>query len=253
MTQLRSQPEPTERASANSDNARDRLSGLHKMSTTAGLGSTEYVAINPVAVSAGFLGLASALALVENTLLIIPAVAVVCAAVAMWQIRAAGGTQTGRGIALAGLVLAVGLAGYVIYREATRVSSRLADEKTITELVNTFGQKVAAQKFNEAYMMLSPRFRERVKKPQFDLLWSYVGCWEPGKFTLSSITSNGRVEFEANPATGEEAARTMCILSFSGKPTDDRIEFYFHQGKDSPWTIENIPKFFPEAEGAKPR
>jgi hypothetical protein len=236
-----------------SDNPDDPLRSLHKMSTTAGLGATEYVAINSVAVASLFLGLASALALLENTLLLIPAVAVVCAGVALWQIRSAGGTQGGRGFAVLGLLLALVIGGVVVYRQATAVSSRLEEEKEIIALVDQFGQKIASRKFDEAYAMFQQPFRDRVKQAQFDLLWNYVGSWEPGKFSLTSIKSNERVEFEPNPATGEELARTMCILSFSGKPTDDRVEIYFHHSPGGKWTLANIPKFFPDAEGPKPK
>src|SRR5215510_13989681 len=74
----------------------DPLAHLHKMSTTAGLGTTEYVAINPLAVTAFFLGLASSLALLDNTLLAVPALALIIAIVALRQIFGSGGTQTGK-------------------------------------------------------------------------------------------------------------------------------------------------------------
>src|SRR5436309_10235622 len=98
---------PKRPADASTDNSGqdDLLAHLHKMSTTAGLGTTEYVAINPLAVATVFLGAASALALLDHTLLAIPVLAVVCAIVALRQVIRSGGTQTGRGIAVLGLVL----------------------------------------------------------------------------------------------------------------------------------------------------
>src|SRR2546423_3462881 len=85
----------------------DPLARLHKMSTTAGLGTTEYVAINPMAVATIFLGAASALALMDVTLLAVPVVTIVVGIVALRQIARSGGTQTGRGLAWGGLLLAL--------------------------------------------------------------------------------------------------------------------------------------------------
>src|SRR5947208_762197 len=80
----------------------DPLAHLHKMSTTAGLGTTEYVAINPLSVATIFLGLASALALLDNTLLAVPALTVIAAIVSLRQISHSGGTQGGKGLAILG-------------------------------------------------------------------------------------------------------------------------------------------------------
>jgi hypothetical protein len=59
------------------------------MSTTAGLGTQEYVAINPVAVWATIFGLGSLLCLVDNIFLVIPLAAIVCAFIALRQIKTA--------------------------------------------------------------------------------------------------------------------------------------------------------------------
>ena len=98
------------------DSGADPLAHLHKMSTTAGLGTTEYVAINPLAVATVFLGLASALALLDNTLLAIPVLALIGAIFSLRQIARSGGTQTGKGLAVLGLLLAVGFSGIVLAR-----------------------------------------------------------------------------------------------------------------------------------------
>src|SRR5438105_4379840 len=89
--------------------ADDPIAHLHKMSTTAGLGSGDYVAVNPVAVFAALVGLASTLALADNVLLFIPLVGVVLAVLALWQIAHSNGTQTGRGIAWLGMILSLAM------------------------------------------------------------------------------------------------------------------------------------------------
>src|SRR6478736_4490875 len=105
MTETRSNSTP--------DAPPDPLASLHKMSTTAGLGSGDYVAINPVAIFAIIMGVASALALFEETiLLLLPAAAIVGAIIALRQIGKSSGTQTGRGLAIAAIVLALIFGGY---------------------------------------------------------------------------------------------------------------------------------------------
>src|SRR5213596_2432440 len=91
----------------------DPLAHLHKMSTTAGLGSGDYVAVNGAAVFALLLGLASALALLDELLLVIPLTGIIIAMVARRQIRQSNGTQTGRGLVALGVLLMLVFGGYV--------------------------------------------------------------------------------------------------------------------------------------------
>src|SRR6266496_4787827 len=70
----------------------DPIAHLHKMSTTAGLGSGDYVAVNGAAVFALLLGIASALILFEDYLLVIPIACVIVSIVAWIQINHSNGT-----------------------------------------------------------------------------------------------------------------------------------------------------------------
>src|SRR3954469_7316845 len=98
--------------------ADDPFLKLHKMSTTAGLGSGDYVAINGTAIAALLLGIASALVLFGlHLLLLIPLAGLVCAILAFRQITDNNGTQTGRGLAAVGLVLSIGFGGFSIGKE----------------------------------------------------------------------------------------------------------------------------------------
>src|SRR5437764_6191118 len=133
MTDLLPQRPDSKEESA--DLGPDPLAHLHKMSTTAGLGTTEYVAINPVAVATVFLGLASALALLDNTLLAVPVLAVVMAIVSLRQISHSGGTQTGRGLAILGLVLAIAFSGVVLARSLVHQFRTRQDTQQLDALV----------------------------------------------------------------------------------------------------------------------
>src|SRR4051794_6354462 len=85
--------DPAEPAGATPPAGDDPLAHLHRMSTTAGLGSGEYVAINGAAVFGFILGLASALCLFEETiLLVIPLVGAITSIVALRQIAKSNGT-----------------------------------------------------------------------------------------------------------------------------------------------------------------
>src|SRR5690349_615074 len=84
----------------------DPLRSLHKMSTTAGISSQEYVAINTAAVWTAALGVASLFALIDPILLVIPLAAVVFGFVALHQIKDSNGTETGRSWAWLGLLFA---------------------------------------------------------------------------------------------------------------------------------------------------
>src|SRR4051812_9800902 len=115
--------------------APDPLAHLHKMSTTAGLGTTEYVAINGPSVVAVILGLASALAIVDTILLIVPIAGVICSIVALMQIQKSAGTQTGRGLAALGLLLSLGFVGYVGYMNIAAAQQERTDRAAIESII----------------------------------------------------------------------------------------------------------------------
>src|SRR5205085_1507862 len=64
---------PPEPKPATDTEAPDPLAALHKMSTTAGVASQQYVAVNGAAVLAALLGFASALTILSPVLLVVPA------------------------------------------------------------------------------------------------------------------------------------------------------------------------------------
>src|SRR5687768_2615927 len=89
----------------------DPIASLHRMSTTAGVGSQEYVAINNVAIVAAILGLCTALGFLGPFFLILGLAGVICGFVALKEIRNSNGTQSGKLLAWLGVFLSVALAG----------------------------------------------------------------------------------------------------------------------------------------------
>src|SRR5436190_13265608 len=171
MTDVKPEPPhastPPASASSGSNNADDSLAHMHKMSTTAGVGTTEYVAINPVSVAAVFLGLASALALMDEVLLAFPAAAIVCAIIALVQIRRSGGTQTGRRLAWIGIVLALVFIASVGGRAIAQRARNRADEQQIDAVIKKLSDAVTAGDYDAAYGLFGDRFQQRVPKAQF--------------------------------------------------------------------------------------
>src|SRR5688572_8073877 len=129
----------------------DPLSHLHKMSTTAGLGSGEYVAVNGPAVFTLLLGLASALTLLEEVLLILPITAIIVGIVAWRQINQSNGTQTGKGLIAIGLLCALAFGGFVVVREVTHDMRTRDDRNAIRATITEFGNKVKAGDVDGAY------------------------------------------------------------------------------------------------------
>lgn len=118
--------------------APDPLAGLHKMSTTAGVGTQDYVAISNLAILAAILGLLSSLTFWSEWLLLASGLGMVCAVAALYYIRHSNGTQTGKGLAWLGLVLSVGLGGgsvgLQVWQHISHEPDRKAAEKVIAQL-----------------------------------------------------------------------------------------------------------------------
>jgi hypothetical protein len=226
----------------------DPLAHLHRMSTTAGLGSGEYVAINGAAVFALIVGIVSALCLFEETLfIVIPLVGVITAMVALRQIARSNGTQTGRGLAVIGLVLSIAFGGWMIYRKATERSRQSADRAAIESLIKQYGDTVRDGKFDQAYGLFSSRFAERVPLQTFTDRMRFVQE-APTYGKLKGATWNGLAEFETDPTTGAVNGIAAIMLEFEKAPRPIRQDAFFHKDR-SEWRIENLPEMFPPEKG----
>jgi hypothetical protein len=227
--------------------APDPLAHLHKMSTTAGLGTTEYVAINGTSVVAVILGLASALAIVDKILLIVPIAGVVCASVALYQIAKSGGTQTGRGLAILGLLLSFGFAGYVGYLSIAKAHQETADRATLETVIAELSGDIKTGDFEKAYALFSPRFQERVPLARFKEVMGYVKS-HPNYGNLKGLATNGRYAFESDENTGSRYAQVILLMDLDkfSEPSRQDATFRVVGGQ---WKVENIPGLFP-AQGA---
>lgn len=221
----------------------DKLAALYKMSTTSAPASTEYTAINTLAVIALLAGVASVLALFSPVLLILPAVAVVLAAVALVQIQRSSGTQTGRVLALGGMALALGLGALVGVRAAQASARNAQYRQQVADVIAQFGQKIVAADYASAYAMCSPRFRDEFPAEKFNGVWQSLRAY-PVTGDVRSIRSNGQIIIDPPGAGGGgSVASAGTILTFEKGDAPLSPAFVLTQ-QDDQWVIDRISSLF---------
>ncbi len=220
---------------------RDPLARLHKMSTTAGISSQEYVAINIPSIVACLLGLVSVVALIEPVLLVLPLAAVVVGVVALVQIRNSNGTQTGRALAWSGIVLALLLGGTQFTLRAIEASASRADQRAAADLLARLGDRVIADDYAGAYGLFTERFRQRVPLETFTTVWQGV---ERDVAELRSIGWNGvPMQFEQE-GTGATIGQAMAVFTFSREGAVGRQGIIMRE-EGGAWQVDDLPTLFP--------
>jgi hypothetical protein len=225
----------------------DPLSHLHKMSTTAGLGSGEYVAVNGAAVFAVLLGLASALTLLDEVLLVVPLTAIIVGIVAWRQINHSNGTQTGKGLVALALALSLGFGGFVVAKETTRGIRTRDDRAAINRTVKEFGEKIKANDMAGAYAMCSDRFHQNVDAERFNRQMGMLHESEIfGK--LKDAEWNGLADFQSDP-TGNRYALTKLKMNLDKTVID--VEATMRKD-GARWVFDSMPTFFPPEQQQRP-
>jgi hypothetical protein len=221
----------------------DPLGKLYHMSTTAGVGSHDYVAVNVVSVVAILLGLASSLALLDPLLLAIPILAFVFAVVSLRQIGKSAGTQTGRMLAWGGVAMAVLFVAMEGARILAEQRQDAEDRQAIVHLVEQFSQDIRGGEMDRAYALFSPDFHDRVSmkefKPKLQLLQE-----NPVYGKLEAIRSNGYFQFAGAYNDDVRAAVTELDIKFDKEPQAVAQNAIFKR-LDGVWSINNIPDLFP--------
>ncbi len=227
----------------------DNLSKLHRMSRTAGLGTTEYAAVNVAAVMTAVLGVASFLAVVTPIFLVVPVAGVVIGIIAIRQLKNSNGTQTGMMVAILGLVACGLFSAFTGYKAYAKAQEYKADKATLITLTEQFGQALAKDDFAGAYGMLDARFRDRVTRAQFEQFFKermipYTG-------SIKSFTSNGLFIID-------EAADDAGIRMAQGSATVDVektaniplvITYRLAAGQ---WQIFNLGEWFAQQQSPQP-
>lgn len=232
-----------------SPDGRDPLATLHKMSTTAGLGSQDYVAINPIAIVAVLLGLTSALVMINKIFAIIPAVGILCGIAAWVQIRRSSGTQTGLALAIVGILLSIALTAVAGVKDLSAYRQRAADRQEISALIDRFSSIVQSADENpdhwrDAYALFDQTFRQRETES------SFVSRWKSLQNTLGAIKSfhwnHGNISFDTDPATADLTGTAMVVIEFKNtKNPEGRYPMLFRK-VGSTWQVDDFPVLFPQ-------
>jgi hypothetical protein len=233
--------------------ATEHLAHLPKMSPTAGVGSQDYVAINPASVAAFLLGLAAVLAIVNDLLAAICLAGLIVAVVALRQISRSNETQTGRGIAMIGLFMCTSIGSYVAAADTLDAVKVRSDREAINHLCQQFGQDMRDHTYDAAYDLFSVRFKGRVTRQEFvarlkgmqDQLTSQYARGV-GSGGVVGATWPGLASFHTETETGMLTAQSEITLDFEHSAGMDPLSALFRKGGDT-WTIELIPDLFPTA------
>lgn len=218
---------------------KDPIASLHKMSTTAGVGVGEYVAINNLAITATLLGLGTALVFVAWPLIMLGGAAIICGIIGLWQVRKSNGTQSGRVLAWMGILLSVLIAGGWGANEARREMALRPEEEKINQLIEQMSQFVSAGEFGKAYELTGAPFREKVSLAQFESGWKLT---QQEMGALQSMRGNNYFDF-APEETGAITARTMAELHFAKAASDVRIRLELRKERGEQWRFIIIGLF----------
>lgn len=223
--------------------AADPFLHLHKMSTTAGLGSGDYIAINGAAVAALLLGAASCTVLFNSLIfLVFPAVGVICGILAWIQISRSNGTQTGREIAAVGLLLALGFGGFSGAKTVYNSMRSRGDEHQIVAQLHTLGDDLKSDDYGDAYAVFDTQFRRHVSRADFESSWRRLSS-SPYLGKLQSIDWNNLLNFDIDPVDESRIASGMMLMKFN--PAEPlRIHMTF-RNEDGSWLIDQVPEIFP--------
>jgi hypothetical protein len=224
---------------------------LHKMSTTAGLGSGDYVAINGTAVVCLLLGAASAFVLFDSHIfLLFPLVGLLTGILAWSQISKSNGTETGREVAAIGLLLSVGFGGYAGVMGVYNTVRSHADEQQIVSQVKKLGDLIKAEDYTDAYALFDSQFRKHVSKADFETGWRRMSA-SPILGNVQSIDWNQLLEFTVDPVSDARLASGMML--FKLKPAEPLRINMILRNEEGNWLIDQIPQIFSTEPAAAPK
>jgi hypothetical protein len=215
---------------------------LHKMSTTAGLGSGDYVAINGTAVVCLLLGAASAFVLFDShVFLLFPFFGIVTGILAWNQISKSNGTQTGREVAAIGLLLAVGFGGYAGVMGVYNTVKSHSDEQQVVSQVKKLGELLKSEDYPDAYALFDSQFHKHVSKTDFETGWRRMSA-SPILGKVQSIDWNELLVFTVDPVNESRLASGMML--FKLKPAEPLRINMILRNEEGNWLIDQIPQIF---------
>jgi hypothetical protein len=220
----------------------DPLAKLHRMSTTAGVASQQYVAVNTTAIIAVTLGVASSAALIDKVMLFIPAVGIIVALMAWRQIHNSNGTETGTPLAILGLLLCALIGGSVTARSIADYNHIRQDERQMTAIIDQLGADIKAKRYEAAYQRFNIVFRQRVSLQTFTGHLEYYQ--RPNvNGPLKSMEWNGITPIYETVKGGNESVAVMSVILRFENLDNGRFTFVFRNAGNG-WTLEDMPDVF---------
>jgi hypothetical protein len=223
----------------------DPVTGLHRMSKTAGVGLQDYAEVSPFAVWSMVLGLSSWLVFFGPVLYVVPALGFVFGVFAVTRILRSNGTQTGLLPALLGIGLSAGLSGFSGYQWLQNHRMETADRAELAEVVNKLNAAVVSGAYADGYELFDATFRSRVSREAFVERFAALQS-SPVYGRITKIDWNGIVLFEVAQGSGIRMAFTKLLITieFGGQSGIDRQSIQFSRTPNG-WRIRDIPVFFP--------
>jgi hypothetical protein len=185
------------------------------MSTTAGVGSQDYVAINNAAIVSVILGLSTFLAFMGLPFLILGAAGIVFGIIALVQIRHSNGTQGGTGLAVLGILLSLGIAGTVSAISSMEYLATRENERAIDGVLKQMGDHLAANRYDKAWEHFSPDFQANWNA---NLFRDHLTAIERYLGEIEGMSSNGVFQF-VTTTEGIETAQTQVVFRFKTPTT----------------------------------
>jgi len=231
----------------------DALGALHKMSTTAGIASADYVAVSNLAVFTGVVGVATALAIIWWQLAILALPAVLLGLLALRSIRRSNGTLTGGPLAIVGIALAVLLAGAGLVAAYLRDAALEPTRKAINARVEEWGRRIVDGNDRGAYELFDSDWRKQVSLDAFSQnLRAWQAPWqEPdprGYGKILRVQPNNRFYFYR--AAGAPMVSTRATLIFEKPGVEVTLAFDFRKQPDGSWLID-FCELFPNVQPRK--
>jgi hypothetical protein len=230
------------------------------MSRTAGLGSGDYVAINPVAVTSLVFGIAGALVVVDSLFVVVPVVGLMLGMIAWRQVRQSNRTQTGGLMAGLAILLSLGFLGAKVGKEGLQSVRLGADKSQINHLIDQLSQNLSdidpakpeatVAHLASAYDLFDESFRSRVTAQHFNALWLQSRA-SPVFGPLISLKSNGLLKFETDARTDDLTCTSLVIAQFQ-RGDAPRWAMVFRQ-LDGKWLVDDMPELFPTAPAQQRR
>lgn len=222
--------------------ASDPLASLHKMSTTAGIVSADYVAISNQAVFSAVLGAATSLAIVfasdsalNPAIWLLPGLpGIVLGIAALRSISRSNGTLSGRAVAIAGIMLSLGFACAAAAMVWQRQAALEPDKQAINQRIIQLGDLIAKGDYPAAYKLFDPAWREKASFDKF----------EQGMLNLQHPNYGGKVDrfepnnlFGFNTAAGSRLCITRVRITFAKRDFEVPIMIQMRQQADGEWLV----------------